>query len=211
MPQLNGSYFSITSNKSALARKNMHSPLFSKEAVRRSENLVTDMVAKFLKVISGYASVARPVDLSMGFSCLAADVAMNYVFQKTFNALDSEEFQSDMVKATDANIATLQWPIHFPKVFAGFFWVTTCLPRWIVSRFMKPLALIDSCLEVSATRPLQCYSIGSMAYHGMNRYAVSKSPTYKSALPARGVYVRCSISTSTPTSRKDNSRLRLMR
>lgn len=209
---MEGSYFTTASNRSALDRKNMHSPLFSKEAVRRSEHLITDMLANFLKTLSGYASGASPLDLTMGFGCLAADVSMNYTFQRPLNALDAEGFQSELVKASAANSAMFQWPIHFPKLFGGFFRVTTCLPRWFVSRFMKPLALVGWCSEVCATRPFQYCSIGPLAHDGMKRYAVSRLYTYKSALPSKGVvYVRFLISISTPISRKGNSRLRLMR
>lgn len=50
----------------------MHAPLFSKEAVRRSERFITDMLAKFLEILSHHASESRLVDLSLDFSCLIA-------------------------------------------------------------------------------------------------------------------------------------------
>ena len=90
----------------------------------------------------------------MGLSCLAADVAMNYGFQRPLNALDAEGFQSEIIKAAHANIKLYHYPIHFPKAFWGFFWLTTRLPRWFMRRFLKPLALVNWCLEVSATRPI---------------------------------------------------------
>ena len=76
---------------------------------------------------------------------------------------------------------------------------------------MKPFALIGWCSEVGATRPVQYWSIGPLANDDMKRYAASKLYTYKSALPAKSIYVRFSISISTPIPRKDNSRLQLMR
>lgn len=210
-PQLDGGYFAITSTKKSLVRKNMHTPLLNKEAVRRSEYLITDMLANFLKILSRCASGTRPVDLSMGFKCLAADVSMNYTFQRPFNTLDAEGFQSELIEALDGSFTTFQWSLYFPMLFRGLFWVTMRLPRWFASRFLKSLALTKSCLEVSATCTIQPCPIDSLAHDGMNRYPASKSYTYKVALPAKGIYVRYSISTSTPTSRKDNSRLRLMR
>ena len=76
---------------------------------------------------------------------------------------------------------------------------------------MKSFALIYWSLEVGATRPVQYWSLGPLANDDMKRYAASKLYTYKSALPAKGIYVRFSISISTPTPRKDNSHLQLMK
>ena len=149
---LKGAYVSSNS-KSALIRKNMQSPLFSKEAVRSSEHLITDMIAKFLKTLSGYASRARPVDLSMGLTCLAADVSMNYGFQKPLNALDAEGFESEIIMATEALIRLFPWFVHFRKTLEAFTWVTVHLPTWFIRRFMKRLALVNWSLGVSATCP----------------------------------------------------------
>ena len=152
LPVLKDSYF-ISNSRRALMRKSMQSPLFSKEAVRNSEHLITDMLAKFLGILSGYASRVRPVDLSMGLTCLAADVSMNYGFQKPVNALDAEDFGSEIIQAAEANIKLFFWSIHFQKTLRAFSWVATRLPRWFIRRFMKPIALVDWCLGVSATRP----------------------------------------------------------
>ena len=95
----------------------MHAPLFSKEAVRRSEHLITDMLAKFLKMLSHHASEWRLVDLSLGFSCLAADVSMNYAFQRPINALDAEALQSEVIIGTDTLMKMYRWPIYFPNFF----------------------------------------------------------------------------------------------
>ena len=151
-PVLKGSYF-ISTSKRALIRKSMQTPLFSKEAVRSSEHLITDMLAKFLKALSGYASRARPVDLSMGLTCLAADISMNYGFQKPVNALDAEDFEPEIIKATELFLKYFLWFVHFRKTLEAFSWAMTQLPRWFIRRFMKPFALIDWCMGVSATRP----------------------------------------------------------
>ena len=151
-PLLEGSYF-ISTSKRALIRKNMQIPLFSKEAVRSSEHLITDMLAKFLGILSGYASREKPVDLSMGLSCLAADISMNYGFQKPVNALDAQDFESEIISAAEEFLKYFFWAVYFRRTVEAFFWVTTHLPRWFIRKFMKPLALINWCLEVSATRP----------------------------------------------------------
>lgn len=148
-PTFQGGYFPITSTKNALARKKMHSPSFSKEAVRHSEHLITDMLAKFLDILTGYVPGARPVDFTRALNCVFADIAMNYAFQRPFNALDKEEFQSDLLDGVEIFTVMWQWSMHFPRVFGGVTWVIQCLPGWLTSRIIKPFALVDWCLDVS--------------------------------------------------------------
>lgn len=148
VPQFKDAYFPIASTKTALARKSMHSPPFSKEAVRRSEHLITDMLAKFLDLLSGYVSGARPVDLTMGVRCLTADISMNYAFQRPFNALDEDGFQSQVIMGTDASSRLFQWLAYFPRFFGGVFRVAENLPEWLIRRYMRPFALVNWCLEV---------------------------------------------------------------
>ena len=143
------------STKTALARKNMHSPLFSKESVRRSEHLITDKVAKFLKIISRYSSAAKPVDLTMAYRCLSTDVGMNYVFQRTPDALDAEDFESGVLKGADAFVGMFLWPVYFPGLFGGLMRVMTSLPEWLMNRYVKPMSPVMWCLKASSPHPVQ--------------------------------------------------------
>ena len=140
----------MMTSKGALARKSMHSPLYSKEAVRRSEYLITDMIAKFLEVLSDCSSNPRSVDLTMGYKCLAADIAMNYAFQRPLNTLDAEGFQSEVMKGTEAFTRIFYWPHYFPNVFGCVDRVAARLPMWFLSRFMKPFTLVNWILAVSS-------------------------------------------------------------
>ena len=153
---MEGSYTSMASSKGGLARKSMHSPLFSKEAVRRSEHLITDMLAKFFKVLSDCSLKSRSVDLTMGYKCIAADVAMNYAFQRPLNTLDAEGFQSEVLTGTEAFARMFHWPLYFPNVFECVVRVAAYLPMWFLSRFMKPFTLVNWCLAVSSRFISQC-------------------------------------------------------
>ena len=145
----------------------MHSPLLTREAVRRSEHLVTDKVAKFLNILSIYASNARPVDLNNGFRCLAADIVMNFVFQRPLNALDSEGFQSPLLDGLDAWNLLFQWAAYLPRFFRGISSLVTCLPRTIISRFVKPFAVVYWLIDVSAARRIQWWlRIDVLAHEG---------------------------------------------
>ena len=128
----------------------------SREAVRRSEYLITDLLAKFLNILSDYASGARPVDLSLGTKCLTADISMNYAFQRPFNALDAEYFLAPLLTSVDGLTTLFLWPAYFPRTFGALARLVAGLPRWFKSRYLKPFAAVDWALEVSEICLLLC-------------------------------------------------------
>lgn len=148
-PPIDDAYFPIASTKAALARKSMHTPLFSKEAIRRSEHLITDILAHFLDILPNYVLGERPVDLTMGFKCLTADIAMNYTFQRPLNALDEEGFQSPVLTGVATFTRLTQWTFYFPTFARRVSRVIGCLPFWVTNYFIKPYALLMWLLEVS--------------------------------------------------------------
>ncbi|KAM0798614.1 cytochrome P450 [Usnea florida] len=148
-PPINDAYFPMASTKAALARKSMHSPSFSKEAIRRSEHLITDTIAHFLDILHNYVLGERPVDLTMGFSCLTADIALNYTFQRPLNALDEEGFQSPVLNGVAIFTQMTQWTFYLPTFARGVSWVIGCLPGWVTNHFVKPYALLMWLLEAS--------------------------------------------------------------
>ncbi len=139
-PPADHSIFQILDTKEAMARKNMMNPYFSQEAIRRAEPLIQQFTTKFLRILERVALEARPVNMSMGFKCLAADVNMNFSFQKPLGALDAPEFDFPLVKATDASIKDVQWVMYFPKMFRSLFDAIDLLPQGIVERYFVPLA-----------------------------------------------------------------------
>ena len=70
----------IHGTKIARPRKDMLQPFFSEAAIRRVEILMTDEIAKILTKIRVAASENTPINLSLGFKCLAADIVMIYTF-----------------------------------------------------------------------------------------------------------------------------------
>ena len=94
------------------------------------------------------------MDLSLGLRSLTSDVSMNYSFQRPFNTLDVEGFHSDVLEGVGGLTGMMQWPGYFPNFFAGVSWMIERLPGWFVSKSLKPYALVNWCLEVSARRPI---------------------------------------------------------
>ena len=139
-PPADHSFFQILETKEAMARKNMMNPYFSQEAIRRAEPLIQTFTIKFLTILERAALEARPVNMSLGFKCLAADTNMNFSFQKPLGALDAPEFDFPLVRATDASIKDVQWVLYFPKFFRSLFDAIDLLPQRLVDRYFEPLA-----------------------------------------------------------------------
>lgn len=149
-PPADHSIFQILDTKEAMARKNMMNPYFSQEAIRRAEPLIQEFTTKFLTILDRAAMEARPVNISMGFKCLAADTNMNFSFQKPLGALDAPNFDFPLVRATDASIKDVQWVMYFPKMFRSLFDAVDLLPQRLVDRYFEPLALMKWLVSVRA-------------------------------------------------------------
>lgn len=133
-----------------MARKNMMNPYFSQEAIRHAEPLIQRFTTKFLTILERAAVEARPVNMSMGFKCLAADTNMNFSFQKPLGALDAPDFDFPLVKATDASIKDFQWVLYFPKLFRSLFDAIDLLPQKLVDKYFEPLAQMKLITNVGA-------------------------------------------------------------
>lgn len=152
-PPLNGSLNQILETKPAMARINMISPYFSREAIRRAEPLISKCTVKFISVLSDAATSGKPVNLSLGFRCITADTIMNHSFQKPLGALDAPDFDYPLIMALDASLKDIQWVHYFPTPFGLLFRLTDLLPDSLFEKLFKPLYLTKWCLNVRYTRP----------------------------------------------------------
>lgn len=115
IPILKESLFSIASVKEAKRRKDMLQPHFSKAALVRSERMIHDKIAKFLKMLQTAASENKAIDLSLGFSCLAADVVTQYCYQQSFGALDAPDFRFPPILAIEKFMHSNPYTRCFPS------------------------------------------------------------------------------------------------
>ena len=147
-PPLNGSLNQILETKPAMARINMISPYFSREAIRRAEPLISKCTVKFISVLSDAATSGKAVNLSFGFRCITADTIMNHSFQKPLGALDAPGFDFPLIMALDASLKDIQWVHYFPTPFMLLFRITDLLPETLFEMLFKPLYLTKWCLNV---------------------------------------------------------------
>ncbi|KAI4145298.1 MAG: hypothetical protein LQ341_002430 [Variospora aurantia] len=151
-PAIKGSFFEDSNRKTALPRRHLLAPGFSREAVRHAELRITESVDKFLEKLSGYAVKSTAVNLTRGCMCLAADTTMNYVFRRPYGALDAEDFQSELLVPIIDFSRMQQWPIYFPKSLGAIFQATGYLPTWMLDRWFKGILTQQHCLQMCYDR-----------------------------------------------------------
>ncbi|KAL8651919.1 MAG: hypothetical protein Q9210_002988 [Variospora velana] len=151
-PAIEGAFFEDPNRKTALPRRHLLAPGFSREAVRHAEPRIAECIGKFLEKLSGYAVKSNAVNLTRGCMCLTADTTMNYIFQKPYGALDAGDFQSELLVPIIDFSRMQQWPIYFPKSFGGIFQATGYLPTWMLDRWFKGILTQQHCLQMCYDR-----------------------------------------------------------
>ena len=130
----------IHGTKEVKPRKDMLQPFFSKAAIRRVEFLITNEIAKILTKFRVSALENAPVNLSLGFKCLAADIVMGYTFQESLGAIDSPNFEFPLILIQE-NFRTLPQQLqYFPATMHILLGVIDHLPLSFTRRFMPGLA-----------------------------------------------------------------------
>ncbi|KAL8683134.1 MAG: hypothetical protein Q9186_000847 [Xanthomendoza sp. 1 TL-2023] len=157
-PAIAGAFSEDPHRKTALPHRKLLAPGFTREAVRRAESRVVSRVEKFLEKLGGYAETGRPVNLTRGSMCLAADAVMDFAFQKPYDALDAEDFQSDILVPVVDFCKMLQWPMYFPKTFGAVFKITNMLPSWAMERWFKGILTQQAYRQVCNTRVQSLYA-----------------------------------------------------
>ena len=152
-PMVTKSFTLEPDKRLAMTRRNMLGTSFTPQAIRRAEPRIKACVARLLEKLTHYAKERKTADLSRGFMCLAADVALSFAYQDSFEALEAEDFQSELLVPVHDFTRLLQWPIYFPGLFGGVFKITEVLPRWALEKFFGAIASQKECLKVSPIYP----------------------------------------------------------
>jgi hypothetical protein len=136
------SLFSVIDYRDAKQRKDMIAPYFSRAAINRLESLVQERITRFLDLLDLATSSQKVVDLNLGFSCLTADVVMQYCYQKTFGALDAPDFQFLPILTIEECFSSAPYTWYFPKVFKLIDVITRRLPEDTVKKYLPPVAAV---------------------------------------------------------------------
>jgi cytochrome P450 len=117
-------------------RKKALSPFFSVKSIREFEPVILEKVDKLCRKLSAYVDDGRVLHLNRCWMALTTDIITEYSFAKSYDQLDSPEFQETLHDALVAIYTTGHFALHFPFVFP----ILDALPDWLVSK-MEPRLL----------------------------------------------------------------------
>lgn len=150
------SMFSAIDYETHRIRRSPLNRFFSKAKVRSLQSRVDVVIDKLLDRITGFQQSGQPLRIDYAFGCLtngmslqnyrsyliAPDIATEYAFGRSYNRLDSEDFDPKFQEGCVANVLNCHLMRHLPWLLNL---MTNHLPSSILSRLD---ANFDSFLEM---------------------------------------------------------------
>jgi cytochrome P450 len=128
--------FSTVSHELHQQRRKSLSPFFSAKRIADFQPVIQAKTEKLCQKLSEAANDGRIVTLSRAWMAVTTDIITEYAFAKSYDQLDSPNFQDTLHEALIAIYTTGQFALHFPIVFP----ILDSLPDWLVLR-MEPRLL----------------------------------------------------------------------
>jgi cytochrome P450 len=119
--------FSTTNHDLHRLRRKPLNPMFSVKRILEFQPVIREKVEKFCQKISLYQD-GQVLPLSRAWMALTTDVITEYAFAKSYDQLDSPNFQDTLHEALVAIYTTGHFALHFPMLFP----ILDSLPDWLV-------------------------------------------------------------------------------
>lgn len=116
-------------------RRKALSPMFSVKRIEEFQPVIKEKVEKLCRKIARYQD-GQVLPLNRAWIALTTDVITEYAFAKSYDQLDSPNFQDTLHEALVAIYTTGQFALHFPVIFP----ILDMMPDWLV-RMVKPEVL----------------------------------------------------------------------
>ena len=136
---IEGSLLNILDTPKAKCRRDAYARSFSRHAISKLEPKIHDKVEAFIDTIKEAGRKGKPVDLSMGFRCLAADVIVEYAFGEDFGGIKTGDFMHPVISAIDNLLISAQWGLYFRRIFYALDILTDYLPDSVLERIAPPV------------------------------------------------------------------------
>ena len=126
----------------------MFQPYFSKAAIQRLESMIDGKIEQFLGVLARASSGEKALDMSLGFSCLTADVVLEYCNQKSLGALSAPDFRFAPIMQIEEAAVTFPYGWYIPNVVRVVTQLTGKLPLQFQEKYLPPVAAVNWVLAV---------------------------------------------------------------
>jgi hypothetical protein len=120
--------FSTVNHDLHRLRRKALSPMFSIRKIEEFQPVIKEKVEKLCNKIALYVQDGQVLPLSRAWMALTTDVITEYSFAKSYDQLDSPNFQDTLHEALVAIYTTGQFALHFPIVFP----ILDIMPEWLV-------------------------------------------------------------------------------
>jgi cytochrome P450 len=121
--------FSTTNHDLHRLRRKALSPMFSVKKIEEFQPVIYEKVEKFCRKVAQYQN-GQILPMSRALMALTTDIITEYAFAKSYDQLDSPNFQESLHEALVAVYTVGQFALHFPVVFP----ILDMMPEWLVRR-----------------------------------------------------------------------------
>lgn len=121
------SFSTIDHDVHRLRRKPLN-PMFSAKRIGEFQPVIRENLEKLCQKIAQYQNDGQVVPLNRAWMAVTTDIITEYAFAKSYNQVDSPNFQDTLHEALVAIYTTGQFALHFPIVFP----ILDRLPDWFV-------------------------------------------------------------------------------
>ncbi|RAO73216.1 uncharacterized protein BHQ10_009228 [Talaromyces amestolkiae] len=170
--------FSTWQHELHYQRRKALSPFFSLKSIREFEPVIRAKVDKLCAKLSASVDDGRVLHLNRAWMALTTDVITEYAFAKSYDQLDSPDFQETLHDALVAIYTTGQFALHFSIVFP----ILDTLPDWLVSK-MEPRLLPVIGLSKDLGRKVEEIRTGFNNLHQDTKHATIFHELLNSDLP----------------------------
>lgn len=107
--------------------------MFSRKRIAEFQPVVREKVNKLCTKIVQYHQDRKIIRLNRAWSAMTADIIAEYAFARSYDQLDSPEFEETFLEALQTIYTTGHFALHFPILFP----ILNSLPDWL-TLMMKP-------------------------------------------------------------------------
>jgi cytochrome P450 len=115
-------------------------PYFSMAQVQKAEPEIEKIVSLLCHRLQEAKGTGQPINLSNAFKSLAADVATEFAFHKSYNLLREPDLSAGQHSMTRTLAQVAGWHRHFGFILQLF----EAMPRWLTAAtFPAALSILD--------------------------------------------------------------------
>ncbi|KAH9479251.1 Cytochrome P450 monooxygenase [Psilocybe cubensis] len=110
------SVFAMVDHHEVMQRRNLIGPFFSRRAILNLEKTVQEKIDLLVSRLLEYTPRKQSANLDLAFRATSLEVITSYCFARSSNALDSRNFQNEILSAIDQTLPMIWVFKHFPLV-----------------------------------------------------------------------------------------------